>query len=193
MAIDTNPGEKVISPAKLAHVVLRTNNLQPMVDFYQTFLGAKIQYANDFLAFLTYDDEHHRIAIAQLPGLGAKVPQSCGLEHIAFTFNTLSDLLTAYRQRKAHGMLPQWCVNHGPTTSIYYLDPDGNRIETQVDAFGTSEEANAFMASKEFSENPLGVDFDPEELIGRVERGEDEKVLLKRVEIGPRGLESIPI
>lgn len=39
--------------------------------------------------------------------------------------------------------------NHGPTTSLYYRDPDGNQIETQVDNFETAEEATAFMNSPE--------------------------------------------
>jgi hypothetical protein len=96
--------------------------------------------------------------------------------------------MLTYRQRKARGIQPVWCVNHGPTTSIYYRDPDGNQIETQVDNFDTIDEANTFMASKEFAENPIGTDFDPEELIGKIRAGEDEEVLKKRVEIGPRGL-----
>jgi hypothetical protein len=46
---------------------------------------------------------------------------------------------------------------------MYYTDPDGNRIETQVDNFDTIEEANAYMASTAFAENPIGIDFDPDD------------------------------
>lgn len=179
---------KVMSPSKLAHVVLRTNNFENMVKFYQKFLGAEVIYENEFLAFLTYDEEHHRIAIAAIPGTKSKNPTTCGLEHIAFTFNTLSDLLLAYRQRKQQGISPLWPVNHGPTTSIYYRDPDGNMIETQVDNFENPHEATGFMRSKFFAENPIGTDFDPEEYITRLKRGDNEIELLKRVEIGPRGV-----
>lgn len=176
----------------MAHVVLRTANYKPMVAFYKAFLGAYATHENDFLSFLTYDYEHHRIAIANVPGTTAKVPMSSGLEHIAFTFDSLSDLLLAYQQRKARKILPIWCVNHGPTTSIYYQDPDGNQIETQVDNVDTVEEANEIMSSPEFAENPFGVDFDPEELIKRVQNGEDDKVLKKRPNIGPRGMDALP-
>lgn len=72
--------------------------------------------------------------------------------------------------------------------SIYYEDPDGNQIETQVDSFEDPEEATKFMASEEFAENPIGVDFDPEELIRRLQAGESEESLKKREKIGPRGL-----
>jgi hypothetical protein len=110
------------------------------------------------------------------------------IEHVAFTFDTLELLALAYRQRKARGIVPVWSVNHGPTTSIYYKDPDGNMIETQVDNFDTVEAANDFMSSKEFAENPIGTDFDPEDLIQKLRRGEDQASIKKRVEIGPRAI-----
>lgn len=182
-------GKKVLSPATMAHVVLRTGKIQPMVDFYTTFLGGHVTYGNDFLSFITYDEEHHRIALIGVPDTLPKNPRTCGLEHIAFTFPTLADLLVAYRQRKARGIKPVWCVNHGPTTSIYYKDPDGNLLETQVDNFDTIEETNAFMTGPNFSENPIGTDFDPEDLLEKIKSGKyDDKELKKRVEIGPREL-----
>ncbi|KIW05995.1 uncharacterized protein PV09_03178 [Verruconis gallopava] len=182
------PATTVKSPSKLAHVVLRTNNFKAMVEYYKTFLGANIIYENEFIAFISYDDEHHRIAIVGLPDTQDKIRSSCGLEHIAFTFDSLSDLLLSYRQRKQKGIQPLWPVNHGPTTSIYYEDPDGNQIETQVDNFDNPSEATDFMKSKAFAENPIGVDFDPEDFIERLKKGESERTLMIRPEIGPRGL-----
>ncbi|TKA74367.1 hypothetical protein B0A49_04721 [Cryomyces minteri] len=188
-----HPGAQVKAPARLAHVVLRTNQLSPMVAFYKTFLGASVTFESASMAFLTYDDEHHRIALLDVPGTRPKVPSSCGLEHIAFTFASLSDLALAYRQRKALGVLPIWCVNHGPTTSMYYQDPDGNQLEAQVDNFETAEAAKAFMMGKAFEENPVGTDFDPEELVRRLQKGENEEVVKRRVEIGRRGFETVPL
>ena len=40
-----------------------------MVDWYTTVLAAEVVHSNDMLAFMTYDDEHHRLAIAAFPGL----------------------------------------------------------------------------------------------------------------------------
>ncbi|KAH8588302.1 putative ring-cleavage extradiol dioxygenase [Bisporella sp. PMI_857] len=171
---------KVLSPSKLAHVVLRTGRFKEMCVFYKTFLGGSASFENNFLSFITYDDEHHRIAIASIPGLKDKDTETAGLEHTAFSYNTLEELTQAYSQRKDLGILPIMCLNHGPTTSIYYADPDGNQIETQVDNFDTPEEATEFMMSKYFNANPIGVPFDPEDLIKRLRSGVDHKRIKAR-------------
>lgn len=183
-------GPRVRRPSKFAHVVLRTSpeSFPKMVQYYKDFLGARAAFENDFPSFLTYDEEHHRIAIAAVEGTGPRIVTSCGLEHTAFSFDTLNDLLEAYQQRKALGITPVHSMNHGPTTSIYYADPDGNQIETQVDNFDTPEEATQFMMSKFFQENPIGTDFDPDEMIQKLQNGVSPEELKKRVEIGPRGL-----
>lgn len=183
---------KVVSPLKLAHVVLRTNQFKVMKEFYVNFLGGRTVHENDALCFITYDEEHHRIALIGFPGTQDKVFGSSGLEHIAFDFGTLRNICTAYKQRKALGMEPIWCVNHGPTTSMYYRDPDGNQIETQVDNFDSIEATNDYMSSSAFAMNPFGVDFDPEELCRKVFEGsESEESLKRRPEIGERGIDSM--
>jgi catechol-2,3-dioxygenase len=190
--IETNrfeaEGGKIISPSSLAHIVLRTANYQVMIDFWAKFLGAKIVHKNNIIAFLTYDHEHHRIAILNEPDTEAKPSGSkiAGMHHVAFTFSSLTELLQSYNQRKAMGVLPTWCVNHGPTTSLYYKDPDGNGIETQVDNFDNPEDATAFLQSSLFEENPAGVNFDPEVLYQEIQSGVDESILRKSIEIGPR-------
>lgn len=109
----SNPGKTVIKPAYFAHIFLRTeaSKLQTMIKYYETFLSARIQFQNDMMAFLAYDEEHHRVAIAALPGTVPKDPNAAGLFHFAFTFHSLADLALAYRQRLANGIEPYWCVN----------------------------------------------------------------------------------
>ncbi|KAF2242266.1 Glyoxalase/Bleomycin resistance protein/Dihydroxybiphenyl dioxygenase [Trematosphaeria pertusa] len=177
-SLPSNP--KVISPTTLAHVVLQTPQLEKMRHFYTTFLGGHVVHSAPFLVFITYDEEHHRIALLSQPHITAKAPSTAGLHHIAFTFPNLSALLTAYMQRKKHGIEPAWCVNHGPTSSIYYKDPDGNSIETQVDNFERVEDATEYMKGPAFEKNPIGVAFVPEEWIERLRNGESEEALMQR-------------
>ena len=55
--------------------------------------------------------------------------------------------LYTYARLKGDGIEPYWCINHGPTTSLYYKDPDGNQIELQVDNFPTPRRRTAGCAA----------------------------------------------
>jgi catechol 2,3-dioxygenase-like lactoylglutathione lyase family enzyme len=162
-----------IPPSKLAHVVRRTTRFTEMVAWYETVLAAKVVHSNGMLAFLTYDDEHHRVAIAAFPGLAEAPKEMCaGTDHVAFNHADLGDLLHTWARLKQEGIEPYWCINHGLTTSMYYRDPDGNGIEFQVDNFPTLEEGSRWMGSAAFAANPVGVVFDPAELLERYRGGE---------------------
>jgi catechol 2,3-dioxygenase-like lactoylglutathione lyase family enzyme len=169
-----------VSPSKLAHIVLRTPNFDKMRIFYKHFLNAHAAYEDEFVAFLRYDDEHHRVAIVNMPFLGPPPSDPvAGTEHVAYTFRTLGELLSNFLRLKALEIEPVWCINHGPTTSIYYSDPDANMIETQFDNFNV-EEADLFMRGHYFSKNPIGVDFDPMRLIERYQRGDPMEELIRQ-------------
>jgi catechol-2,3-dioxygenase len=169
-----------VRPVQLAHVVRRTSRFQEMLDWYCTVLGAEIVHGDEMLAFLTYDQEHHRIAIANIPGLEEQPAMAAGTDHIAFTYADLGDLLQNYERLKKAGIEPFWCINHGPTTSMYYKDPDGSRVELQVDNMPTVESIEGWMKSGEFAANPIGVVFDPDDFLARYRAGESHEELVRR-------------
>ena len=174
-----------IAPAKFAHVVLRTARYDEMVNWYRTVLEAEAIVGTPMATFLTYDDEHHRVAIVNRPDLVDRASNAVGVDHFAFTYANLDDLLSTYeRLRDAH-IAPYWCINHGPTLSMYYRDPDGNQIELQIDVFADNAGVNAWMAQSDFATNPIGVKFDPDDLIRRYRTGEDAATLLARPRIDP--------
>jgi catechol-2,3-dioxygenase len=150
------------------------------VAWWKNFLGATARYENDFIAFLTYDDEHHRIAIVSNPNLGDDGRSSAGLEHVAFTYPDLDSWLAAYERLAADGVLPVAPINHGMTISLYYADPDGNQAEIQVDTMD-NDAAEAFMASDVFAANPIGVRFDPADLVVRRAAGESVESIVEYI------------
>ena len=181
------------SPAKLSHVVLYSPQIPAMRDWYLRLLDGRVVYEAPGVSFLAYDDEHHRIAIADPAamretraeallgdgaGSAALSPKeiaalpSHGLAHIAFTYRTLEDLLENWERLRNESVLPILAINHGLTTSIYYADPDSNQIELQIDNFDTLSEGTAFMQSESFANNPLGEEFDPETMLSRLRAGE---------------------
>jgi catechol-2,3-dioxygenase len=174
-----------IRPAKFVHVVYRTRRFEQMLRWYQTVFDAKVQHQNPALAFLTYDDEHHRFAFANLDilqpgGTEADRRGLIGVDHVAYTYASLNDLLENYSQLKAQGIRPYWCIHHGVTVSMYYADPDGNQMEFQVDSYGSNAEANAFMGGPHFAANPIGVEYDPEDWLARLRAGAPASEFLLR-------------
>ncbi len=165
-----------IRPAKFVHVVYRTRRFDPMIRWNEVVFDAKVQYQNPVLAFMTYDDEHHRMAfinlsVVQPEGTETDRQGSIGVDHVAYTYRSLSELFENYVQLKAHGILPYWCIHHGITVSMYYGDPDGNQMEFQVDSYPSNDEANAFMHGPGFDANPIGVEYDPEDWLARIQAG----------------------
>jgi catechol 2,3-dioxygenase-like lactoylglutathione lyase family enzyme len=180
-------------PVKLAHVVYATRRFDEMVAWYRDVFEARVVHGDAVFAFLTYDDEHHRIAIVNLDALkpieaGASAEKDeVGVNHVAFTYASAGDLLDTYKRLKGASILPYWPVHHGITLSLYYRDPDGNRLEFQVDV-GNAADAAAFMTSPTFAENPVGTAFDPEMLLARYEAGTAEAMLLAYPEGPPSNI-----
>jgi len=165
-----------VAPKALAHVVYRTRRLAEMLDWYGTVFGARVQHQNPAMAFLTFDDEHHRFAFIDLSvvdpeGSEPEARGWTGVDHLAWTYPSLKDLFDNYVSCKANGIKPYWCVHHGLTISMYYADPDGNQMEFQVDAFDSADECNAYIRGSAFETNPVGVEFDPREWIAAVHEG----------------------
>jgi catechol 2,3-dioxygenase-like lactoylglutathione lyase family enzyme len=174
------PPSERIAPKKFAHFVLRTARYDEVVDWYCTVLQARVVTRNEMLCFLTYDEEHHRLAIVNMPEAASAPSGTAGVDHVAYTYAGLGELLATHRRLKALGIEPVRCINHGPTTSMYYRDPDGLRVELQVDNFATDAELNAYFVSPEFQKNPIGVVYDPDDLARRYEAGAPLEELLRR-------------
>lgn len=174
-----------VRPMGFVHIVLKTSRFRALVDFYKLFLNAWEVMGSDDASFLTYDDEHHRLAIGRFDDLPDLNRQAAGVEHFAYAYRTLGDLLANYVRLKDHGVLPYWCINHGSTTSLYYRDPDGNQIETQTDNYDTQEQLIGFFQTDAFRANPLGVQFDADRMVEMYRDGRDEQEL-KRQGVAPR-------
>lgn len=181
-----------IRPSKFAHCVIRTRQFDVLLNWYTTVLNATITHQGRNAAFLTWDEEHHRLALVGNPDLPLKERGRTGYDHVAFAYASLTELLTHYAALKAKGILPYWAVNHGPTCSLYYMDPDENKIEMQVDNYRTVEELFAYFASPEYAENTTGVDFDPDEVLARLQAGEPESNFQTRPHLGPRDPRTVP-
>ncbi|WP_428339900.1 VOC family protein [Mycobacterium sp.] len=169
------------SNLELAHVVFQTSRIKEMRDFYGQVLGAHVVFETDESCLITFDEEHHRVAFTQPPfPLDNKSPTAAGLHHSAYTVASIDALLERYSELAAGGVQPAVCAQHGVTTSMYYLDPDGNFVEFQVDNFPTPEASVDYMEGPEYSADAAGPTFDPERMIQARHEGVDVGVVSTR-------------
>ena len=157
-----------IVPTKLAHYVIRAKHFEAMLSWYRTVFHLRTTFEAPVIAFLN---------TAHLPSPDT---MRTGIDHVAFTYADLPALLHTWQRLKTAGIEPFWCINHGPTTSMYYRDPDGNEVELQVENFDTLAESTAWFSSAAFEANPIGVDFDPEALSAKLHSGTPINKLLQQ-------------
>ena len=132
-------------------------------------LEAHVVFGSDRIAFLTYDEEHHRVALIATQPFAERAPSpAVGFYHAAFTYDRLEELLDTHERLLAQGIKPWRTINHGPTISFYYADPDGNDVELQVDRFADAADAQEWMMGEAFSKNPIGIEIDPDDLRRRL-------------------------
>jgi 2,4-dichlorophenol 6-monooxygenase len=169
------------APIAFSHVVLKSFDLERMRDWYLNVLDAHVVLGHPGVScFMTYDREHHRLAIVQLPGPPPKeLPEpTAGLLHLAYTYASIRDLLSQYAKLKQKDITPVGAVNHGLTVSLYYVDPDGNRVELLIDRLSTVQAALEMMETPRFKRNPAGYEIDPEALLSRMNAGATDEELI---------------
>jgi catechol 2,3-dioxygenase len=89
-------------------------------------------------AFLSFGAQHHDLALFR--GEGEGTCGTRGLEHIAFhVAGGIDDLRVMYERLRAEGVAIERTSDHGMTVSVYFRDPEGNRLEVYTDSMAEAE------------------------------------------------------
>jgi catechol-2,3-dioxygenase len=127
--------EKTVMTLGLSHFEIKARDLERLEDFYTRVLGCVVTdrslpgaYQMVFLSL--NPGEHHQIVLAQATD-GDFAAGS--LDHLAFRTDGLPALRRHHRALEAYGDLPIETVSHGTTWSVYFCDPEGNRLELFAD------------------------------------------------------------
>ena len=163
--------EIVIHP-KLQHCGLTTGNLDGMLEWYGKVLGMTVikrleaPAGSPFktVTFASNDEVNHRLSFFETPGLpidGDK-DHHARVQHIAFEYKTLDDLLGTYVRLKNLGIPLLWAADQFIQTAIYYEDPDGNIIELNVNNF-----SDDWTVTEQLKNLPsrLHINVDPEKMV----------------------------
>ncbi len=188
---------KTVRPT-LHHFGLTTANLEAMLDWYCKLLSMTPNHQRSKplaargpsgvrVAWVSNDEANHRIAILELPGLvdDPECIYQRRLQHVAFEYPTVDDLLATYARLKWLGIEPVLAADHGATTSFYYEDPDRNSIELLADNFGDSKKSTEYLRrSSEFAANSMGVYVDPDAMIAAWAAGASVEEVHRRAYAG---------
>jgi len=112
---------------RLTHVGFHVTELEPMVAFYEQILGMVVtDRAPGRGVFMSRDPkEHHQIVLA----VGRPEGSYPLINQISFRLDDLEALRAYHRFVLEKGVGPLDAVTHGNAWSLYFPDPEGNRIE----------------------------------------------------------------
>lgn len=119
---------------RIGHVALRTVDEDRSRAFYRDVLGFNVTEQDPVHGgtFMSLGDNFHTIDVFPTPDLeNAQRPRlgQVGLFHIAFEVANYEDLRGAYEALIEHDVPISHCTDHVSQRSIYFDDPDGNRLE----------------------------------------------------------------
>jgi catechol 2,3-dioxygenase-like lactoylglutathione lyase family enzyme len=122
-----------------SHMGMFVADVARMEDFYTRVLGFAVTDRGDletprgkvFLVFLSRDPrEHHQIVLAS--GKPDGLPFN-PINQISFRMANFAGLREMHRRLADEKVRELYPVSHGNALSVYFLDPEGNRIELFVD------------------------------------------------------------
>ena len=127
---------------KVGHVVLGVRDPQRSIKFYTEVLGMELVNVLEEMqmAFLSFGERDHDIAVIKVPE--DQPVGSSGLTHTALEIEGGQEQLRELYQRlKSYGAKVEFTADHVLTKSVYFFDPDGNRLEI-FHSFSTASSAH---------------------------------------------------
>ncbi|RQG94924.1 VOC family protein [Natrarchaeobius chitinivorans] len=110
---------------QVSHLLLQASDLERTVEFYSEIVGFDVTERTDFGDGRPLVKLHVGMGLTELPDERADSGQA--VEHIAFEISDIDGLVESLREHDVE-------IDDGPKetiygTSVYFFDPDGNRIE----------------------------------------------------------------
>lgn len=117
---------------QLTHVGIFVRDIDQMTAFYTEVFGLTVSDRGDIpgdrkIVFLSNDpDEHHQFVLVN----GRPEDEALTVaQQLSFRVDSLDDVRALHDKVKAAGMEITQQTCHGNALSVYFKDPDGNRVE----------------------------------------------------------------
>ncbi len=118
---------------RLSHVGLFVTDVPKMIEFYTRVLGFVVSDAAEDgrINFLSRNpSDHHQVVLVRGR---ATEPGTQMVQQVSFNVGTLAAVKRAFRKVRAAGCENIDPICHGNAWSVYFRDPEGNRIEMFCD------------------------------------------------------------
>ena len=140
---------------RLSHVGIYVTDLPKMKDFYTGVLGFVVSDAapDGRITFLSRNpSDHHQVVL--VPGRKTELDTPM-VQQISFNVGTLANVQRSFRKVRDAGCEGLRPVSHGNAWSIYFQDPEGNRIEMFCDTPWYVSQPCGFEINLDKSEDEL--------------------------------------
>lgn len=119
---------------KIGHIALRVSDIERAKAFYTGVMGFRVaeQDPNHGGVFMTLGDDFHTLDLMAHPdpaNADAPSPARLGVSHMAFQVGSYEALREAYCTLLEHGVEVDRATDHVNQRSLYFADPEGNRLE----------------------------------------------------------------
>jgi len=190
--VKATQSEESLPGLRIGEVVLRTGRYEKMKQWYCQVLGmgpylehlpvempephtnvATQLWATQLrLCFfrLALDHPYQQVvAIFDVPGTQPLASSGPGLHHIQLRDQSPRIMARRHVKLRSLGIVPFKAMDHGPTTSFYYRDPDQNVVE--IAAPNHAGVADFLLASQtpQYMSNPSGQSISPDTLAGSLD------------------------
>ena len=171
---------------KLQHYGLTTTNFDAMIEWYRKVVGITVNHRSEVpseaqgrapftaVAFTSNDEANHRIVFFKIPNLVTDPDKSrhTRVQHVAFEYQTIDELLGTYVRLKESGILPVFAFDEGFQAAFYYADPDENLVELNVNYYSSDWTATEHLrAAHAIAQRPEIAPVDPEKMIAARKAG----------------------
>ena len=192
--VKTSSGK--FTPPQFSEVILKTARFATLKYWYETVTDVTAFFVRDDaksatwagaynIAFIRIFSAHpytQVLGIFEVPALSGQADNqkgTPGLHHMQLRHAGLDHLFSRYEALHARGITPMRSFNHGPGTSFYYHDPDGNTVELSSANFVNEADYLAYFRSEAYAKNISGIEIDPAEFVARYRAGTPQAELVR--------------
>ncbi|HTE14144.1 MAG TPA: VOC family protein [Burkholderiales bacterium] len=184
------------TPPQFSEVIFKTSRFAAMKDWYETVTDVKAFFVRDDakkpnwtgaynIAFIRIFSDHpytQVLGIFEVPAVRGQADNQKGepgMHHMQLRHAGLDHLFSRYETLRAQGIAPMRSFNHGPGTSFYYHDPDGNTVELSSANFVNEADYLAYFRSESYAKNISGIEIDPAAYVARFRAGTPQETLVR--------------